>query len=443
MLSFTLSDADGAVISSSYAYNSLNRMTSATNNNITETYTYDNNSNLTGRTNTAVSVLNQYNKANWQVRARNVASTTDDILGYYNYDGTLARTMDRYDYGDKDDLLINYTYDGLNRLTSENVEAEEGSSVSSYSDTFTFDDNNNRATLDNGTYSYDANNRMLSSPDSNSYSYSDGGLLNSDGTYTYVYDGFNRLVQVKDYTTNDVIASYTYNGDGQRITKTVDGVTTTYVWNGDNIVYETTGTTEQKYYYGTILYAMEDTSGNVYYYGKNIHGDVVELYDEDGEYVRDYRYDAFGNQKTANANDTNPFRYAGEYYDKETGLIYLRNRYYDTRTGRFITEDPIRDGLNWYVYCGNNPVMFVDPLGLAPGDPFESMDLAALDFAILYNEQSINHDNGNGGKFNGREYGSKIYSFKVDGKVYYSYTVPITAPDDDVHEIRVIWFRAL
>ncbi|MBR5236912.1 MAG: RHS repeat-associated core domain-containing protein [Clostridia bacterium] len=55
---------------------------------------------------------------------------------------------------------------------------------------------------------------------------------------------------------------------------------------------------------------------------------------------------------------------SGEYFDEETGLIYLRNRYYDASTGRFITEDPIRDGLNWYVYCGNNPVMFVDPWGL-------------------------------------------------------------------------------
>ena len=60
----------------------------------------------------------------------------------------------------------------------------------------------------------------------------------------------------------------------------------------------------------------------------------------------------------------NPFRYCGEYYDDETDLIYLRNRYYDNQTGRFITEDPIKDGLNWYSYCGNNPVMFVDPWGL-------------------------------------------------------------------------------
>ncbi|MBR5236915.1 MAG: RHS repeat-associated core domain-containing protein [Clostridia bacterium] len=55
---------------------------------------------------------------------------------------------------------------------------------------------------------------------------------------------------------------------------------------------------------------------------------------------------------------------SGEYFDEETGLIYLRNRYYDASTGRFITEDPIRDGLNWYAYCGNNPVNCVDPWGL-------------------------------------------------------------------------------
>ena len=62
--------------------------------------------------------------------------------------------------------------------------------------------------------------------------------------------------------------------------------------------------------------------------------------------------------------DDNPFRYSGEYYDEETGFIYLRARYYDPTIGRFISEDPIRDGLNWYAYCNNNPVMYVDPSGL-------------------------------------------------------------------------------
>ena len=58
-----------------------------------------------------------------------------------------------------------------------------------------------------------------------------------------------------------------------------------------------------------------------------------------------------------------PFRYCGEYYDKETDSIYLRARYYNPALGRFTTEDLAKDGLNWYVYCDNNPVMFVDPTG--------------------------------------------------------------------------------
>ncbi len=54
-----------------------------------------------------------------------------------------------------------------------------------------------------------------------------------------------------------------------------------------------------------------------------------------------------------------PFRYCGEYYDKETDSIYLRARYYNPVLG----EDPAKDGLNCYAYCNNNPVMFVDPTG--------------------------------------------------------------------------------
>jgi len=92
------------------------------------------------------------------------------------------------------------------------------------------------------------------------------------------------------------------------------------------------------------------------FYQTNDHGDVTAWGDVT------YSYDAFGNEKTESTG-SNPFRYSGEYYDEETGFIYLRNRYYDPSTGRFINEDPIKDGLNWYVYCGGNPVMFVDPTG--------------------------------------------------------------------------------
>ena len=61
--------------------------------------------------------------------------------------------------------------------------------------------------------------------------------------------------------------------------------------------------------------------------------------------------------------------YCGEYYDVESGFIYLRNRYYDPSIGRFITEDPAQSGTNWYVYANNNPLTYIDPWGLyAVGD---------------------------------------------------------------------------
>jgi len=77
-------------------------------------------------------------------------------------------------------------------------------------------------------------------------------------------------------------------------------------------------------------------------------------------------YDAFGN--IISGELSSPFMYCGEYRDDETGLYYLRARYYDPLIGRMISEDPARSGLNWYVYCLGNPVRFIDPLGLFDHD---------------------------------------------------------------------------
>ena len=82
-----------------------------------------------------------------------------------------------------------------------------------------------------------------------------------------------------------------------------------------------------------------------------------------------YEYDIWGNkiQETVNSFD-NPFRYCSEYMDEESGLIYLRTRYYDPNTGRFTQEDPAMSGFNWYIYGNNNPVIFFDPEGLDAKD---------------------------------------------------------------------------
>ena len=101
-----------------------------------------------------------------------------------------------------------------------------------------------------------------------------------------------------------------------------------------------------------------------YLYQKNAHGDVTALIDNNGNVNRYYRYDAFGIPGSYSADDTNPFLYAGQYYDRESQSYYLRARYYLPRYGRFTAEDPARDGLNWYTYCANNPVRYYDPSGL-------------------------------------------------------------------------------
>ena len=112
-----------------------------------------------------------------------------------------------------------------------------------------------------------------------------------------------------------------------------------------------------------------------------MQGDVTRIFDRRGTLVAQYVYDAWGNHKVLNANGTemtdetfignvNPFRYRGYYYDTDSGLYYLQSRYYDPEVGRFINADDIDYiepetlmGCNLYAYCGNNPVMYVDPNG--------------------------------------------------------------------------------
>ena len=118
----------------------------------------------------------------------------------------------------------------------------------------------------------------------------------------------------------------------------------------------------------------------------NGHGDVVKVVDSNGRVTKDYEYDAFGVVDNENATDINPWRYCGEYYDTETGNIFLRARYYDPSTGSFITEDPVRDGVNWYSYCAGNPVNRLDPSGLSDYD----ITMIQQAFIEKYIAESIN-----------------------------------------------------
>jgi RHS repeat-associated protein len=158
------------------------------------------------------------------------------------------------------------------------------------------------------------------------------------------------------WTDGAAEASYRYYPDNMRRRKTVDGDRTQHVWVGSEIALDITENETISYIAG-----IKSTYGwHVY----NAHGDVVQLCDDNGNVIRTYDYDPFGNQmQDVDSTDANPYRYCGEYYDIESGYTYLRARYYDPEIGRFISEDPAMDGYNWYVYCGNNPIMYHDPTG--------------------------------------------------------------------------------
>ena len=171
--------------------------------------------------------------------------------------------------------------------------------------------------------------------------------------------------------------------------KSVSGKTI-HAWDGTNVAADLVDKKLTTYVWGYGLVVSETTGAFEVYYQKNAHGDVVRLADTAGKEQRRYSYDAFGNERNQDSKDNNPFRYCGEYYDKETGSLYLRARYYNPATGRFLTEDThwnpqnmiygdspvklanksyaphilsIMQGNNLYGYCMNNPQMFFDGSG--------------------------------------------------------------------------------
>lgn len=329
-----------------------------------------------------------YNLANLLTEVNNANGSTQISKYSYTYyvDGNQKSKTESVAGTNKG--TTNYTYDGLNRLVQE--EAPDNT----YS--YQYDSYGNRSQLsvtgdENYTtsYTYDKNNRMRKQtktvgtsseitdfwydPNGNqisSMTVSTGGtgtagvgiaLVGADNTSSYSeYNSWNQLTKTMQ---NGNTASYTYNGDGLRMSKTVNGTTTSHIWDGTNIAADVSGSTVTKYIRGLQLISSKKGS-NESFYTYNGHGDVVQLTNGSGSITKQYGYDAFGVETDKADNDTNPFRYCGEYYDTETDSIYLRARYYRPITGRFITEDPIRDGLNWYVYCSGNPVMLFDPWGL-------------------------------------------------------------------------------
>ena len=168
-----------------------------------------------------------------------------------------------------------------------------------------------------------------------------------------------------------LFVTYSNYSNGLRKTKTTALAISNYIWDGSNMIceYASSAASGKVYIYGHTLISQ----GNSWYYLYNAHGDVVKYTNANGAVLQSYDYDAFGEEADPSTTDANPFRYAGQYFDDETGTYYLRARYYNPGNGRFTQqdswgyadpEDPL--SLNLYVYCYGNPLMFVDINGHWP-----------------------------------------------------------------------------
>ena len=266
---------------------------------------------------------------------------------YYDYFyDELGRVMENYANGD----LYDYYYDAGGNLTEVTYNTLP-------LHTYTYGNSNWKDQLtafDGKAITYDAN----------------GNPISYDG-YTYTWQRGSQLANI---TGNGKNISYVYDSQGHRVQKTVNGLTTNYIYSGSILMRQTDGTNTIDFQY--------DASGNLvgflyngtpYYYLRNLLNDISGIVDGDGNFVAKYRYDAYGNAiiATGAMAEINPIRYRGYYYDTETNWYYLESRYYNPEWCRFINPDSLFvagdaiTGSNMYAYCNNNPVKYIDETGTA------------------------------------------------------------------------------
>lgn len=309
--------------------------------------------------------------------------SSDKVLDYdYNYTDT-GNVENVYENGKK---VAVYTYDELNQLVwyadtrtgryirivydnYGNIQKMESYSLGTNwapvklleTRTYSYDDTNWKDKLtefDGDSITYDKNGNPLTYRDDMIFEWENGRIL-------------------KNINTSDKAIQMSYDSNGMRTQKTVDGVKTNYYYDSSNNLFALTqGNDTLFFYYDNSGEVMSvSCNGTMYYYIKDLQGDITEIVDKDGKAVAEYAYDAWGNMLTENngtlaVGKLNPFRYRSYVYDEETGLYYLQSRYYDTLTGRFLNADVYCDtesgtplSTNMFAYCENNAINKSDDEG--------------------------------------------------------------------------------
>ena len=187
--------------------------------------------------------------------------------------------------------------------------------------------------------------------------------------WEYKYDLLNRLINVTKNGT--IVSEYAYDPEGLRVVKKAKGETTHYVFQGTEPIFEKRINAEKAksnvYALGKYLARVDGVIGDAeakkYFYHTDHVGSIRVITDQAGKVVYNADYLAFGNQFVKDGDFEELHGFTGKEYDPDIGLYYFNARWYDPDLGRFISEDPAGQGPNPYSYCGNNPVMRVDPTG--------------------------------------------------------------------------------
>jgi tripartite motif-containing protein 71 len=326
-----------------------------------------------------------------------IVDSTNNRIIPWTAQATPSSVTDTYTYDPADNISQVATTEGSTTLTSFAYTRDNANLVTGVTST--------GVPTDNHTYGYNTLNQ-LSSSDSQNYGYNPANdLTGQPGGITENYDAAGELTSVSDSAGNTTFAyntkgqrtsggmpgqptgtytynqagelasatigtgpqyTYTYNGDGLRVTKTVNSTNENYTWDsatGSVPLLLQDGSTSYVYGPGGLPLEQEGSTGTPLWYHHDQLGSTRLLTNIGGTTAGTATYGPYG-QTTATTGTTSVLGYAGQYTDPETGLIYLRARYYDPTTGQFLTIDPADAvTLSAYGYTENDPINGADPTG--------------------------------------------------------------------------------
>ena len=308
------------------------------------------------------------NTLEWNNRGNVSSRNVNGVISWYKYDGKNQVTEEK-----KGDNKPNcWTYDDLGNRKKETKSGSNLITIACYpkSDLIRSDGNWN--------YNYDANGNMIGKGKKASAK-TGGGIFEgwifnaTEGeVWSYEYDLCNRLVKAKHSTagTNALtqVAEYKYDFRNLMVCRKVGSASEYFSYDSDGkLLYTERGTEKHNYIYANgKLWCEIVTNGstkNTYYHHTDHLGTTVCITNSSGTVVWECEKDAFGHIVTKTNSSFAP-NFTGKFLDENTGLYYFNARWYDPSSGRFITEDPAKDDRNWLVYCGNNPLKYIDPYGL-------------------------------------------------------------------------------